>query len=1241
MTKQNKGRKLFAVSASAALVASAIVPVASAAFTDQEQITWGQEYVDYVIENGLMTGNADGSFAPNGTFTRAQAAQVIVNYLGLDTEDTEAAFNDVVEGKWYYGAVNAVAAAGLVNGVGNGNFAPEQPLSRQDAAKLFGEVLGLDPETADLSVLDQFNDADKIFDYADEYIAIFVAAGVINGKGEGFDPAGLITRQELAKIVALAVQADEAGELDEYKLDAGEPEPTPPTLEELVEAVTTALADLPAAEEVTAETAEEAQAAVDAAQEAIDNAQAALDAAIEAEELTEEEVAQAEAAIAVAQAQVDAVQAAIDAIPEEVDPTDVAVLSAAATFADKVEVTFNQKLETLPAASEFSIPGIEVKSVEFKGDTDQKVVILTTTTQSAQNYTLTYAGKNTTFVGKTNLGSVLLTASDYEVEIVPGKSNLTPVEITAELANFPEGAEAVIEFTTTFGNVVNSLTTQGGKAVFQLTPLETLFDQTAIVTGRVVEVKNPTTGQVYTEYKNSNVGSVNVKFMVKDDSSTEEIQSFNVRTAYADQADRVYMKVSGGITGKIQEALQYQPETLAKATASETKKELYRHLHDVMYSQIEDVLDQYDRTGTSTITSQDVADIKTDLKAVYNDYTITDLRRALQVEVVGYKADVNATITGDNFSKYKSLNPAATTASVLSEVESITDAELNGILQYYRLLSKFVVLDNVKDTVAVQNADKAFAVEHIYTEGDALVLVLPTDRSDLERDYNEDKTRDKNAKFLRDNASHQILFVNDTDKDRYELKGDPTFKLEDTTSLRLIAVQEGRYKVAKAPVVTGGTAAKSACDLPFAIDKATGGGLVVEEGKPSTGTTITYVDGTPRLGAKSYALADVHLLTSNYNNSGDRLGELRVVFSESISLREDEPDNSIFNDENWAIDGVSLKKIAADFGVEVLITMDSTDPTKQLRDVAVLTFVTNKTTTTSGSVVADVAGFERFLVAVTNGKHKLEVSKLGDWAAETDTRNVVQSQALDFIGLANSTEWVNSNGQTPVNPNPGNSLVSTGDVSTAIWTNSNAFITRVATTTDNSADYVHVLFSEAMKIDGSDSILEKANYRLDGVKLPEQNSSIRLGIDGTPYANATCAVTITLPKGHLQKVGANASNILTVSNVKGYRLDSNGAKVAENVAVDERVQIAYARQITLIPSTTVTFTNAAEDGLFNADENVGSFGYDKAKTTFTVESRVYKDANGNVINVTSDWYNGLTDKLEFFTTHPTNASVGK
>jgi hypothetical protein len=303
MANSNKGRKFFATAATAALVASAIVPVASAStdFADSSSIdSWAKDSVDFVVERGLMKGVDGNKFDPKGYFTRAQAAQVIVNYLGLDTENTTAAFADVKEGDWYYGAVNAAAEAGAVNGVGGGKYDPTKNLTRQDAAKIFGELLGLDKSTADLSELDQFNDASKIADYAKEYVAIFVAADVINGKGTGFDPTGLITRQELAKIIALAIQADEAGVFNpDYVGD----------LTDALEAVKEAYGKL--VEKVTADNIIAAKDAVADTKEAITAAEEALEAAKEADVLTEEEVKLAEAAIAAAKAAVAKAETAV------------------------------------------------------------------------------------------------------------------------------------------------------------------------------------------------------------------------------------------------------------------------------------------------------------------------------------------------------------------------------------------------------------------------------------------------------------------------------------------------------------------------------------------------------------------------------------------------------------------------------------------------------------------------------------------------------------------------------------------------------------------------------------------------------------------------------------------------------------------------------------------------------------------------------------------------------------------
>ena len=68
--------------------------------------------------------------------------------LNLENDKTvftyhkQAAFSDVAEGEWYYTAVNACAQSDIVNGMGDGNYAPKNNITRAQAAKLVFNVIG-------------------------------------------------------------------------------------------------------------------------------------------------------------------------------------------------------------------------------------------------------------------------------------------------------------------------------------------------------------------------------------------------------------------------------------------------------------------------------------------------------------------------------------------------------------------------------------------------------------------------------------------------------------------------------------------------------------------------------------------------------------------------------------------------------------------------------------------------------------------------------------------------------------------------------------------------------------------------------------------------------------------------------------------------------------------------------------------------------------------------------------------
>ncbi|WP_332650875.1 S-layer homology domain-containing protein [Lysinibacillus sp. 54212] len=366
MAKKNNNRKFFAASATAALVASAIVPV-SAAYNDEAQIaSWAQESVQYVTDAGFMKGS-DDNFNPTGTFTRAEAATIAVKVLGLDNSKTEydKSFTDVKVGQWFFEEVGAAAEAGIVNGLGDGNFNPNGKLSRQDAAIILAKIYGLDVANADVSVLDQFTDKASIAGYATKHLAALVEADVIKGANGKINPTGDITRQELA---VMLTKSDVAFGI---------------TAEEALEALEAAQAELVAAEKalpevksITKETAEAANKAALEAEAAIEATQAALEVAEKLEAITAEEAAKVQAAITAVQAKVEAVKEAVAEVTAPVG--EATVKSVTAVNGTTVVVTFNTAVveAEAEAADAVTLDGVTFTGQELSED--GKTLTLTT-----------------------------------------------------------------------------------------------------------------------------------------------------------------------------------------------------------------------------------------------------------------------------------------------------------------------------------------------------------------------------------------------------------------------------------------------------------------------------------------------------------------------------------------------------------------------------------------------------------------------------------------------------------------------------------------------------------------------------------------------------------------------------------------------------------------------------------------------------------------------------------------------
>ncbi len=179
---------------------------AALGFMDVAESDWFFNSVKYAKENKLMSGISETEFAPNASVTRAMLV-VVLHRIEGEPKTGDAAFSDVASGQWYTNAVAWAANEGIVNGVGNGKFAPNADITREQIATiLYKYSQKKNPvEAASIGIIAP--DRDKISDWAVEGMSWAVAEKLITGKDGGvLDPGGKATRAEIATILMRFLQ---------------------------------------------------------------------------------------------------------------------------------------------------------------------------------------------------------------------------------------------------------------------------------------------------------------------------------------------------------------------------------------------------------------------------------------------------------------------------------------------------------------------------------------------------------------------------------------------------------------------------------------------------------------------------------------------------------------------------------------------------------------------------------------------------------------------------------------------------------------------------------------------------------------------------------------------------------------------------------------------------------------------------------------------------------------------------
>lgn len=183
-------------------------------FSDVAYNAWYYDAVQNVYVRGLFSGTGSYVFEPETVMTRAMFVSVLHRLDGSPAAEASA-FSDVPRGTWYTAAVDWASTVGVVSGMDETHFAPNDTVTREQIASLlyrYAVYKGYD--TAASAALD-FKDSASVSEWAEQPLQWAVGAGFISGRGGGIlAPRDGAKRAEVSSIFMrfVAIYGEEIGE---------------------------------------------------------------------------------------------------------------------------------------------------------------------------------------------------------------------------------------------------------------------------------------------------------------------------------------------------------------------------------------------------------------------------------------------------------------------------------------------------------------------------------------------------------------------------------------------------------------------------------------------------------------------------------------------------------------------------------------------------------------------------------------------------------------------------------------------------------------------------------------------------------------------------------------------------------------------------------------------------------------------------------------------------------------------
>ncbi|NUU76488.1 glycoside hydrolase [Paenibacillus xylanilyticus] len=197
------------------LVAGYSVPVEAAVVKQPFQdinSSYAKDAITHLVNKGIAAGTSETRFEPKKAVTRAEFATFAVRLLGLKpVKNNISPYNDTSTTAWYYGNIAAMTNLSILEGKGQGTFQPNASITREEAAALLVRMLKQSSVSTGL-LSTTYNDASDISVWARPYVQKVYQLGLMRGSDGLFRPQDQVTREEAAVMLDAILQKKEWSE---------------------------------------------------------------------------------------------------------------------------------------------------------------------------------------------------------------------------------------------------------------------------------------------------------------------------------------------------------------------------------------------------------------------------------------------------------------------------------------------------------------------------------------------------------------------------------------------------------------------------------------------------------------------------------------------------------------------------------------------------------------------------------------------------------------------------------------------------------------------------------------------------------------------------------------------------------------------------------------------------------------------------------------------------------------------